>query len=346
MKPVTIVGGGLAGLTLGIGLRRAEIPATLWEAGTYPRHRVCGEFISGRGVEVLQSIELLEDCLQRGARWARSAAFFHHDQRMVHRVLPQPALCVSRYTLDALLADRFAKLGGTLRTDCRWTKDWQQEGLVQTTGRNRSPSSTHSWRWYGIKAHALGIKLEADLEMHFGKHGYIGLCQVEKETVNVCGLFRRRRGQERQEPSPQHLLQGEPGSILSERWRHGRVLDSSVRAVAGLDFRDYGSRPESGCKLGDAMAMIPPLTGNGMSIAMESASLAVEPLEEYSREILDWKTAVSLIASSSRRTFARRLKWAARMHELIFVPRARTLLMRLCARSGWLWNQAFLLTRS
>ena len=46
---LTIVGGGLAGLTLGIGLRQRGVPVTVYEAGRYPRHRVCGEFISGRG---------------------------------------------------------------------------------------------------------------------------------------------------------------------------------------------------------------------------------------------------------------------------------------------------------
>ena len=48
-RTITIVGGGLAGLTLGIGLRQRGIPAEIFEAGTYPRHRVCGEFISGNG---------------------------------------------------------------------------------------------------------------------------------------------------------------------------------------------------------------------------------------------------------------------------------------------------------
>ena len=52
-QTIQIVGGGLAGLTLGIALRKSEIPVTIWEAGHYPRHRVCGEFISGRGLEVL-----------------------------------------------------------------------------------------------------------------------------------------------------------------------------------------------------------------------------------------------------------------------------------------------------
>ena len=47
LQPIEIVGGGLAGLSLGLALRQQDIPVTLFEAGSYPRHRVCGEFITG-----------------------------------------------------------------------------------------------------------------------------------------------------------------------------------------------------------------------------------------------------------------------------------------------------------
>ena len=63
-NPVTLVGGGIAGLSLGIGLRRAGVPVTLIEASTYPRHRVCGEFISGVSQETLKLLgveDLLDD---------------------------------------------------------------------------------------------------------------------------------------------------------------------------------------------------------------------------------------------------------------------------------------------
>ena len=35
-----VVGGGLAGLTLGVALRQRDVPVTLCEAGSYPRQRV------------------------------------------------------------------------------------------------------------------------------------------------------------------------------------------------------------------------------------------------------------------------------------------------------------------
>ena len=75
-KPITIIGGGLAGLTLGIGLRQQGIPVTVWEAGRYPRHRACGEFISGRGPDVLVRLGLVDSFRRAGSVLARTAAFY------------------------------------------------------------------------------------------------------------------------------------------------------------------------------------------------------------------------------------------------------------------------------
>ena len=58
--PVSIVGGGLAGLSLGINLRRHGIPVHLYETNRYPRHKVCGEFISGSGIASLDRLALTD----------------------------------------------------------------------------------------------------------------------------------------------------------------------------------------------------------------------------------------------------------------------------------------------
>jgi 2-polyprenyl-6-methoxyphenol hydroxylase-like FAD-dependent oxidoreductase len=57
-RPVEIIGGGLAGLSLGIALRHRGLPVTIREAGHYPRHRVCGEFITALDEDTKQALHL------------------------------------------------------------------------------------------------------------------------------------------------------------------------------------------------------------------------------------------------------------------------------------------------
>ena len=70
------------------------------------------------------------------------------------------------------------------------------EGIVRATGRRAQPAENGS-RWFGLKAHARNVPLTADLEMHVSPRGYVGLCRVDGGVVNVCGLFRRRAGEDR-----------------------------------------------------------------------------------------------------------------------------------------------------
>src|SRR5215218_8877523 len=134
-RDIQIVGGGLAGLTLGIALRQAGAGVTLWESGAYPRHRVCGEFISGRGLAVIQQLRLERVIRELPVRTAQTCAFNLARISGPVRSLPKPALCVSRYDLDRALANELTRLGGTLRTNEKWTGDRTEPGTVRATGR-------------------------------------------------------------------------------------------------------------------------------------------------------------------------------------------------------------------
>ena len=96
-KSITIIGGGLAGLTLGLGLRQLGVAVTICEAGRYPRHRVCGEFISGCGQLTLARLGLRALLDQAGAVPAHTTAFYSATRASVPRSLPSPALCLSRF---------------------------------------------------------------------------------------------------------------------------------------------------------------------------------------------------------------------------------------------------------
>ena len=59
MKDITIIGGGLAGLTVAILLAENGVPCRLIEKRNYPFHRVCGEYISNEVKSFLDSRKLI-----------------------------------------------------------------------------------------------------------------------------------------------------------------------------------------------------------------------------------------------------------------------------------------------
>jgi 2-polyprenyl-6-methoxyphenol hydroxylase-like FAD-dependent oxidoreductase len=366
LKPITIVGGGLAGLTLGLGLRRKGIPVTVWEAGHYPRHRVCGEFVSGRGQDVLARLGLLEAFRRAGAVPARTAAFFLDRAASPVRPLPTPALCLSRCAMDALLADRFREAGGELRENARWREEAFGEGIVRTTGRRLQPGEPDQ-RWFGLKIHARNVPLVADLEMHGAPSGYVGFCRLGDGEVNICALLRHGGADEREAGAPAscRLTPLEPpkpatcrrsglsalaeacgpGTPLLERLEAAVLDQGSFCSVAGISLRPHRAVSRSECCLGDALTMIPPVTGNGMSMAFEAAEMAVAPLAAYSRGESTWSQARQSVAAACDRAFAQRLAWARWLQWMMFSPLLRGWRSSLALHSNLLWHIMFTRTR-
>jgi flavin-dependent dehydrogenase len=347
VQPIHIIGGGLAGLALGIKLREENVSVRITEAGAYPRHRVCGEFISGRGADLLRRVADRELLADAHARLAHTAAFFLKNRCLGSRPLPHPALCVSRHALDALLARRFREQGGELQLHTRagdggGSDTPPEEGLVVATGRRRQPVDENLWRWFGIKAHFTGAAVIADLEMHVDTQSYIGICKLGNGVVNVCGLFRRRSG-EINGVDPLGLLRGSRGTVLHDRLSGAQLEHGSLCTVAGLGLRRVAPPPAGQCRIGDAWTMIPPITGNGMSMALESAALASGPLESYARGERNWSDATSEVQDALRQAFAKRLRWASVLHRSLFlVSRWERLAGAVYAL---MWKPAFTLTR-
>lgn len=302
-RPVTIAGGGLAGLSLGIALLERGVEVTLHEAGSYPRHRVCGEFLSGVSDPVLADLGIsfaVEDAIP-----LETSCWF--DDQGPFRELRVRGRGISRHLLDHRLQERFRELAGQLIINSRILPG---EGVVWAAGRTRTSSE-----WIGLKAHFADLNVSHDLEMHAGDTCYVGLARIEGGSVNVCGLFRKRRisGDRDAHLLPRYLRECGLG-LLAERLERTRYVESSLCGVAGIAF---GTVDHPYFSIGDAAAMIPPFTGNGMSMALESAHHALEPAMRYAAGHLSWEEASDANRRAAAKAFCNRMALARLLHPAV-----------------------------
>lgn len=332
--PITIVGGGLGGLMLGILLRRQDLPVTIWEAGMYPRHRVCGEFISGRGVCLLRQAGVLAglDCVEN-----RRVRFFANGRATRVQQLREAAVSISRWSLDQRLAEIFIKSGGDLRAGSRWTGALAQAGLVRASGRRPAQGRT---RFTGIKVHAQGVQLTADLELHFGAGGYAGRARLPGGETNVCGLFRSETSVAGAKDDPGRFF----AEALGMEWT-GQVARDSFCSVAAVETAGGPWESTEEFRLGDSMGVIPPLTGNGMSLAIESAFLAAPHLSKYSAGECEWGEALAGFSHDCEKCFGRRLRISSFLQKVLMDARGASFFLSCLRTMPGLTGVLFRLTR-
>ena len=312
--PLEIIGGGLAGLSLGLALRRGGVDVTLFETGDYPRHRVCGEFITGLAPSTISQLAL-EPFLAAALRHHEVAWFLDDSDRPARiQTLPSPALGLSRHALDARLAEAFVAAGGDLRTKTRVTDLAERPGRVFATGRRRGHSP-----WIGLKVHSRGLTLTRDLELHLGENAYVGLSRIETGAVNVCGLFRRRALGAKGANLLLAYLQAAGLGTLAARLAAAELDPASFCAVAAVCFDQSVPATDRVC-LGDACAVIPPFTGNGMAMAFQSAAIALEPLLAFAHGAQSWSATRRAINPALRRQFRLRLATANALHPFLLTP--------------------------
>lgn len=331
MQMLNIAGGGVAGLALGLALRREGVPVTVFEAGVYPRHRLCGEFISGAGPDEFAKLGL--SGLFHDSERLADAAWFCGDELILHRPLPVPAAGISRWRLDAGMAARLTELGGDVRCGERVGELPGREGWVTATGRHR----TSEGPWLAQKAHYRNLTLRAGLEMHLGRGGYAGIAKVEHDTANVCALLPASVGRLTSPAFPDRL-RAIGLEALAERLEAAETVEGSRCGVSHF-ITGWQSGPAGALPLGDHCAIIPPFTGHGLSMALLGALEAAPRLAAWSAGTASWQQVVESINAALRRQFRSRLRWAAWLHPLLLRTGGQTSL-RLLARSGllpWQW---------
>jgi len=334
---VAVVGAGPAGSTLAALLAARGRQVALIDRDTFPRDKVCGEFLSYDALPLLDDLGVLQTLLDAGApeithcrvvsRRHTYEFDFPRAARGVSRLLLDDVLfrtAVSRGAVD--LSGRTATtLGdGTLTLDNgtvvrarvvagawgRWGRFDQQ--LARAFVRDRSH------RNFGFKRHFHGTPSSV-IELYSFRRGYLGVSSLEGELINVCGLVHATRlahhkgrwdsfvEQIRSEEPPLEAMYSQVTPAQEQYLSSEPVIFRSRSAVEGGIFM-----------LGDASGVIDPLTGNGMAMAIQSAFLAA-PLIEQAFD--DRPRAENTYRERHHATFAHRIAWSRRVAFVLSRPR-------------------------
>ena len=117
---IAVVGGGPAGASAAITAARFGARVALLEAGEFPRHKVCGEFVSAESLDVLRDLlrsQSLAAPVLCDAPVINSVRLLLGARVVTARVVP-PALSISRYDLDFLLWQAAQQAGVRTQSTC------------------------------------------------------------------------------------------------------------------------------------------------------------------------------------------------------------------------------------
>jgi len=115
---VLVIGAGPAGSAAAAILAERGRRVRLLEKDRFPRPKVCGEFLSATARPSLERLGVLER-VEAAAETIRRGSVHLPGADPVAFELPRPALGLSRFLLDDLLASRARELGADLRFAAR-----------------------------------------------------------------------------------------------------------------------------------------------------------------------------------------------------------------------------------
>lgn len=355
-----VAGAGPAGSACAITAARAGARVLLLEKDRFPRHKVCGEFVSSESLELLRGLlgdkNLSSHILVSGAR-------FFVDNKCLRFPVSPAAQSIPRYELDAALFEAAQRAGAATREGItihevqrlgnriaigpiNATREGitihevqQKEAFLVATSENSFSAkavvnATGRWsklrqfdvagkeKWLGLKAHFNEQSPAPSVDLYFFQGGYCGVTPVDTNAVNACAMVRADVAR-----SLDEVFTKEP-----ELWRRSRNWTPLFPAVttSPLYFREPETESAGIMLAGDAAGFIDPFAGDGISLALQSGVLAAETIVPFLIGKCSWEQALQEYRSAYKKRFAPAFRNAARLRNAFAAPK-------------WLRNTAFAL---
>lgn len=356
IRDVAVLGAGIAGSSVAKAMADRGWDTVLIDRHSFPRHKVCGEFLSPESQGTLNALGLSGtiESLHPG-RITRIRLILSHGA-VLDIPLTGMALGISRYALDPTLHSAAISSGvevqtattvtSVSRSDRGYTIETSREGekttcearaVIAAWGANpRSGLPSHHLNgstrntYMGVKSHFRGIAMEPVVELYFFSGGYLGLAPIEGGIVNAAALLKRDAVRDKDKS----IL----GIIDAAGRRNPKLHDKLAQAVpvpgtqAAVAPVNLNRRPVAWNvipRVGDASLMVPPLCGDGMSMGLRSARLLTPLADGYLRgdiSLARWEHDYTL---AIQREFTGPLRWGRLLQSLFGIPVVPRLLLGL-----------------
>ena len=326
---VIIIGGGLAGLTSAIHLSMENYSVLLIEKNSYPKHKVCGEYVSN---EVLPYLEFLGfNPFEFGAKRISKFELTTHNNKRIKAKLPLGGFGFSRYEFDFQLYKLALKTGVEVIqdtvTDAEFESDifriktksngqFQSKIAIGAFGKRSNLDVKYQREfikkkspYLGVKIHVSGDFLEEKVALHNFKGGYCGVSKVENDHINLCYITNYKTFKKYKDIDTFQREVLFKNSDLKAVFQNTKPEFDKPLTISQISFETKNPVENHMIMCGDTAGMIHPLCGNGMGIAIRSSQLASLLIIDYLQEKIEKrKTFEERYAKQWRKTFSLRLK--------------------------------------
>lgn len=284
---LVVAGAGPAGTSAAITAARMGARVLLLERGHFPRHKVCGEFVSAESLELLRQLLVHApgglEIVDRAPR-IRTARMFLQETSI--EIPVRASASIPRFVMDEALWRAAEAVGveccdGVTVEAIRPDGDFEvstSHGVVRgtmaiaTTGRwskLRQPEpKPRAKKLIGLKAHYREVDPARSTDLYFFSGGYCGVQPVDDGTVNVAALVQA-------EVATDLKAVFAVSGALAKRARVWEPLTEPV-STAPLIFAEPEAEREGVLFAGDTAGFIDPFAGDGISLALRTGAAAAQ----------------------------------------------------------------------